>query len=153
MDGDANGCAKALLDEAISLLRKERAGEALGRLEQAHALDPGCARVRSHYGLCLALAERRFEKAVELCRSAVKQEFFNPELYLNLARVHLLFGFKAEALRYLRRGKMIDPGNPEILGELRRLGRRRSQVLGFLPRGHLLNRLLGRARERIRTVA
>ena len=36
--------------------------------------------------------ERAFDRALELCRSAAKEEFFNPELYHNLARVHLAFG-------------------------------------------------------------
>jgi hypothetical protein len=114
----------------------------------AHGLARGSARYASWYGLSLALVERRFNKGLELCRAAVKDEFFNPELYLNLARVHLVFGFKAEGLRYLRRGLMIDPGNETIRGELTRMGRRQRPVLGFLPRRHLLNRLLGRVRRR-----
>ena len=53
-----------------------------------------------------------------LCRSAAKEEFFNPALYHNLARVHLAFGFKAEGIRYLRRGLMIDPGQRADRGGL-----------------------------------
>ena len=97
----------------------------------------------------LALVERRFNKAVELCRAAVKEEFFSPDLYRNLARVHLVFGFKAEAIRYLRRGLMIDPGSEEILGDLADLGLRRRPVLGFLPRRHFVNRWLGRLRPQV----
>jgi tetratricopeptide (TPR) repeat protein len=92
--------------------------------------------------------ERRFEKALELCRSAAKEEFYNPELYHNLARVHMAFGFKAEAIRYLRRGLMIDPANASLAADLERLGRRRVPVLQFLPRNHPLNRWLGRMRGR-----
>jgi tetratricopeptide (TPR) repeat protein len=110
----------------------------------AHQIDRGNPRYRSFYGLGLALVERRFDRALELCRSAAKEEFFNPELYHNLARVHLAFGFKAEAIRYLRRGLMIDPGNGAMQDELRGLGVRRRPVLSFLPRRHPVNRLLGR---------
>ncbi len=117
---------------------------ALERFRSAHQLDEANPRYRSYYGLALALVERRFNRALELCRSAAKEEFFNPELYHNLARVHLAFGFKAEGIRYLRRGLMIDPGNTAMTTELRRLGTRRSPVLAFLPRRHLLNRMLGR---------
>ena len=92
--------------------------------------------------------ERRFEKALELCRSAAKEEFFNPELYHNLARVHMAFGFKSEAIRYLRRGLMIDPANTSLADDLERLGRRRMPVLQFLPRNHPVNRWLGRMRTR-----
>ena len=124
-------------------------GDDTGALEHfrtAHGLDRENPRYRSHYGLGLALVERRFDQALELCRSAAKEEFFNPELYHNLARVHLAFGFKAEAIRYLRRGLMIDPANRAMSEALAALGRRRPPVLSFLPRKHPLNRLLGRVR-------
>jgi tetratricopeptide (TPR) repeat protein len=117
---------------------------ALEHFRAAHQVDRANPRYRSFYGLGLALVERRFDRALELCRSAAKEEFFNPELYHNLARVHLAFGFKAEAIRYLRRGLMIDPGNGAMQKELRGLGVRRRPVLSFLPRRHPLNRLLGR---------
>jgi hypothetical protein len=60
-----------------------------------------------------------------LCRSAAKEECFNPEHYHNLARLHMAFGFKAEGIRYLRRGLMIDSGCEPIIEALKRLGVRR----------------------------
>ena len=129
------------------LLTAGQFGEALEHFRTSHHLDQANPRYRSFYGLGLALVERRFDRALELCRSAAKEEFFNPELYHNLARVHLAFGFKAEAIRYLRRGLMIDPGNAEMLQELRSLGMRKAPVLGFLPRRHPINRFLGRIRR------
>lgn len=128
------------------LLARESAAEALEHFRAAHQLDRANPRYRSFYGLALALVERRFNQALELCRSAAKEEFFNPELYHNLARVHLAFGFKAEAIRYLRRGLMIDPANAPMARDLAVLGQRTRPVLGFLPRRHPLNRLLGRFR-------
>lgn len=130
-------------------LDAERAAAALEHFRAAHSLQRDNPRYRSYYGLCVGLVERRFNKALELCSSAVKEEFFNPDLYLNLARVHLAFGFKAEGLRYLRRALMIDPGNEGARTTLEQLGRRRRPVLRFLPRRHLLNRWLGRARRSI----
>ncbi|MGH0035473.1 MAG: hypothetical protein ACQGVK_10665 [Myxococcota bacterium] len=132
---------RALLDEG-------RADDALSCLSDLHERDPANALVRSYYGLVLAIADRRFDQGVELGRSALRQEFFNPDLYLNMARIHLSFGFKSEALRYLRRGLMIDPANGPIQALLEELGNRQRQVLKFLPRGHILNRWLGRARAR-----
>jgi tetratricopeptide (TPR) repeat protein len=126
------------------LLERGEMQPALEHFRTAHQVDRANPRYRSFYGLGLALVERRFDRALELCRSAAKEEFFNPELYHNLARVHLAFGFKAEAIRYLRRGLMIDPGNTAMLSELNELGLRRRPVLTFLPRRHPLNRLLGR---------
>jgi len=114
----------------------------------AQSLHRENACYRSYYGVALARVERRFNKGLEFCRAAVKEEFFNPELYHNLARVYLAFGFKSEALRYLRRGLMIDPACQAIQTELGGLGVRQSPVLTFLPRRHRINRLLGRLRQR-----
>jgi len=133
------------------LLQGGDPGAAFEHFRSAYSLQRDNARYRSFYGLCVALVDRRFNKGLELCGAAVKEEFFNPDLYLNLARVHLSFGFKAEGLRYLRRALMIDPGNAEAQEELNRLGLRRRPVLTFLPRRHLLNRWLGRARQRLRS--
>lgn len=146
---DATLSAEEHFTRGRALLEEGRADAAFEHFRAAHGLQRGCARYSSFYGLCLALVERRFNKGVELCRAAVKDEFFNPELYLNLARVHLDFGFKSEGLRYLRRGLMIDPANAAIAAELARLGQRRRPVLRFLPRRHLLNRWLGRVRTRV----
>lgn len=120
------------------------AAEALEHFRISHRLDPESARYRSYLGLCLGLAERRFDRALELCRAAAKEEFFNPVLYHNLARVHLAFGFKAEGIRYLRRGLMIDPYNAVLLEQMAELGLRRRPALRFLRRAHVLNRWLGR---------
>lgn len=133
------------------LLQGERESEAFDYFRTAHKLDRGNPRYRSYHGLGLAIGERRFNEALELCRSAAKEEFFNPELYHNLARVHLAFGFKAEGIRYLRRGLMIDPGHGGMRDELAGLGVRRLPVLRFLPRRHLLNRWLGRLRRGVPT--
>ncbi len=144
---DATFTAEEEYRRGRDFLEHEKHGEALECFRSAHTLDRANPRYRSYYGLGLALVERRFNKALELCRSAAKEEFFNPELYHNLARVHLAFGFKAEAIRYLRRGLMIDPANAPMSGKLRDLGERRRPVLSFLPRRHMFNRLLGRVRR------
>ena len=131
-------------------LRDEALERALAHFRAAHRLDPGSARYRSFYGLSLGLCERRWEQALELCRSAARDEFFDPVHYHNLARLHLAFGFKAEALRLLRRGLMIDPDNNEISDALRRLGVRKRPPLSFLRRENKLNRWLGKVIERAR---
>ena len=121
---------------------------ALEHFRSAHRLEPANPRHRSYFGLCLGLAERRFDRALDLCRAAAKEEFFNPVLYHNLARVHLAFGFKAEGIRFLRRGLMIDPDNEVIGQHLEQIGVRCPSVLGFLRRRHVLNRWLGQLRHR-----
>lgn len=121
--------------------------EALPALRKASELAPDHAQVRSLLGVALARVERDFEQSRALCESAAKQEFFNPDLYFNLSRVYLEFGRRAEALRYLRRGQMIDPGHASICRSIGELGKRKSPIVPFLPRRHLLNRALGSARN------
>ena len=104
---------------------------ALAHFRAAHRLDPVSAQYRSFYGLALGLCERRWEQALELCRSAARDEFFDPVHYHNLARLHLAFGFKAEGLRLLKRGLMIAPGNEEIRDALRRPGRAQASAAGL----------------------
>lgn len=143
--------ARRLYEQGVDRFGAGRFADALDVLTSAARLAPDYARIRSMRGLCLAYVERDFEQARTLCESAAKQEFFNPDLYLNLARVYLVFGRRAEALRYLRRGLMIDPGHIRIQDEMARLGRRGRPILPFLPRRHPLNRALGGARNLIRS--
>jgi predicted Zn-dependent protease len=150
---DSISTAEEHYDRGVAALDSEHFDVALEHFRAAQRMEPTSARYRSFYGLCLAVAERRFDQALEMCRLAAKEEFFNPVLYRNLARVHLAFGFKAEGIRYLRRGLMIDPENDEIITDLVELGVRRRPPLGFLPRGHMVNRWLGIFRGRTGSAA
>lgn len=139
--------ARTLYEQGLADLSKGRDQEALVALRAAAEIAPEAARVRSALGVAVARAEGDFESSRTLCESAAKQEFFNPEVYLNLARVYLRFGRRSEALRYLRRGQMIDPGNVAICETMAELGRRRLPIVPFLPRRHPVNRALGTARS------
>jgi len=138
-----DAASEAAFGQGLEFFERNQYAEARKYFQAAHDADPEHARARSYLGVCVAIGERRFEEAVALCRSASKQEFFNPEVYLNLARVHLHFGFKAEGRRFLLRGQMIDPTNLEIAASLAALGQRLQPVLRFLPRRHIVNRWLG----------
>jgi len=147
-------CGRALTDEARALFERGvlnldagRDDEALSCLREAAELAPGHAQLRSLLGVAIARTQRDFEESRALCESAAKQEFFNPDLYLNLSTIYLEFGRKSEALRYLRRGQMIDPGHTLIRRMIAELGRRRMPIVPFLPRRHLVNRALGSARN------
>jgi len=141
---DVSFSAEEYFQRGQGALAESQLPAALENFRAAHRIDPSSPRFRSYLGLVVGLSERRFDKALELCRSAAKEEFFNPELYLNLARVHLTFGFKSEGIRYLRRALMIAPAHDATIAELNRLGLRRRPALGFLRRGNLFNRLAGR---------
>jgi tetratricopeptide (TPR) repeat protein len=139
----------AALEHARELLDCGDGQAALRCLRTAYEAHPGHPQLRSHYGLCLGLEDRRYHEAIELCQSAVQQEFFNPDLYLNVARLNLAFGFRAEGMRFLRRAAMIDPASAGVRELQCDLGFRGEPILRFLPRRHFVNRWLGSLRYRL----
>lgn len=139
--------AEEFFEQGFVLFHRGENEQALVCFHSAHDAEPDHARARSYLGVCIAICERDLEEALVLCTSASKQEFFNPEVYLNLARVYLHFGFKNQGCRFLMRGQMIDPANTEIQQALQKLGARTNPVLRFLPRHHFINRWLGSARH------
>ncbi|MFK7897971.1 MAG: tetratricopeptide repeat protein [Myxococcota bacterium] len=143
--------AQAAYDKALDLLDQGRAEDAVISLREAVRLAPDHARSRSMLGVAVAGTKGGFEEGRNLCESAARQEFFNPDLYANLAQIYLRVGRRAEALRYLRRGQMIDPGHAGISAAIGQLGKRRMPVVPFLPRRHPVNRALGTARNLVLT--
>jgi tetratricopeptide (TPR) repeat protein len=138
--------AEESLRRAQELLRSGLEMAALDHFANAHRREPSNPLYRSHYGWAVATIEHRFDRGIALCRSALRDAGDAPDLYHNLARALLANGRKSEALKYVRRGLMVDPGHTALLLEWRRLGVRRGPVLPFLPRRHLVNRWLGRLR-------
>lgn len=142
--------AEARFGRGMEALRKGRGVEALALFEAALALEkrygsgPPQARYLSYYGLCLALEGRRVREGVECCRQALPLEYYNPELYLNYARVLLTAGRKKDAWEALNRGAQMQPTHVAIRKELDRMGRRRRPPIPFLSRQHPLNVFLGR---------
>ncbi len=132
-----------------ALIESGHGPDALEHLSRAYLSDPQNASYRSAYAVALARVRQQFTGAVELARGAIRQEFYNPELYLNLARIYLAFDFKAEAVRFLKRGLMVDPESTTLQGSLAELGIRRRPPFRFLPRTHPANRLLGRLQARL----
>ena len=135
--------------QGLALLETGRPPEAYEHLSRAYLASPQEPAYRSAYALGLALIRGQFLGAVELARGAVREEFYNPELYLNLARIYEAFGFKAEAIRYLKRGLMVDPEAGTLRHMLDRFGVRRRPPLRFLPREHIVNRVLGKLQARV----
>jgi len=129
------------------LLRAGLEMAALEHFANAHRAKSDDARLRSHYGWAVATIDHRFERGLGLCREALRADGSSPDIYLNLSRVLMAGGRKAEGLRYLKRGLMADPRDATLLLEWRRLGVRRRPVRPFLPRRHLVNRFLGRMRR------
>jgi tetratricopeptide (TPR) repeat protein len=137
------------LKRGQELLRAGLESAALEQFASAHRAQPEDPRLRSYYGWAVATIEHRLERGLGLCREALRADAGCAEIYLNLARVLMTHGRKAEAIRYLKRGLMVDPHDVGLIHEWRQLGMRRPPVLPFLPRRHLCNRVLGRLRGRV----
>ena len=127
----------ALLQQAIDLERQEG------------AKNPKMKYV-SYLGLAITLSQGKSDEGQKLCEQAVKREFFDPDLYCNLGIVYLRNRLKAQAFEAFQKGLNLKAGHARILDELEKYDRRGEPVLSFLPRGHIVNRTLGRLRVRLR---
>ena len=123
--------------------------QALDLERQEGAKNPKMKYV-SYLGLALTLSQGKSEEGQKLCEQAVKREFFDPDLYCNLGIVYLRNRLKAQAFEAFQKGLNLKAGHSRILEELEKYDRRGEPILSFLPRGHYVNRLLGRLRFRLR---
>jgi tetratricopeptide (TPR) repeat protein len=102
----------------------------------------------SYYGLCLAMVSNRFRQARRICEGAVRSEFFDPDLHLNLGMVYARTGDRRSAFNALLNGLRLNPRHAGLVRAIRRMGIRRPPILGFLSRANPLNRVLGHLCDR-----
>jgi len=138
---------RAALEEGLAAFRARDLTTAHLAFERAHRRDPRDPRVMSWYGVTLVLVERNSNLGVSLCDQALRPGP-DPELLLNLARVHLALNSRERAVRAVTRGLQAAPADPGLLAALASLGTRSAPVLPLLGRSNPLNRLLGRLRHR-----
>jgi tetratricopeptide (TPR) repeat protein len=98
----------------------------------------------SFYGLCLALVEKKYKPAIELCRRAVELQFYHAEHYVNLAKVYLAAGNRKKAVATLEDGLRVLPDDENIISYRRQVGVRARPAIPFLPRSNPLNIAIGR---------
>ena len=104
----------------------------------------------SYLGYGIARYERRVKEGLALCQHSIKLQFYEPENYLNLARVQLLARNRRKAVEALNRALKLNASNPGAIALAREIGWRRRPVIPFLSRSNFLNRLLGRLSYRLR---
>jgi tetratricopeptide (TPR) repeat protein len=98
----------------------------------------------SYLGYGLARYEKRFTDGEKLCKRAIDIEFYQPENYVNLARLYSLRGMRQEAVEAIRKGLQVDATHAELREMVADLGWRRKPMLSFLSRDNPLNVFLGR---------
>lgn len=127
--------------QALAALAAEDTRAALAFIEKALRLRD-TPQWYSYLGYCIARQRGQHRKGLELCKESLAVEPDNPVHYLNLGKVYLTKGDKAEALRTWREG-MAKGGSPELIQQLERLGTRIRPLIPILARKNPLNRYLG----------
>ncbi len=116
------------------------------QIEREHGAPRPQMRYLSYYGLSLAYFGRAGREAIRACETAARQDFFNPDLHLNLGRVYLLAGLRVKAIQSFERGLKLAPQHAVLRAELAKVDRRGPVVFARLARSHPLNRWAGRLR-------
>ena len=147
----ASRSAEMSFRKGLNALDDKRYVESLAYFESALNLEErigsgGGRRMKylSYYGLALSFAAGRTEEAIDMCERALAVEFYNPDLYLNVARVYLAAGKLRRAHRALCQGLRIESRHPGLLEEVRKMGVRRRPIFRFLSRNNPFNRVTGR---------
>jgi len=132
----------------LALLRGGDAHKARPYLQSALEQEPANPFYVSYMGVAIAATEQKWADAEELCRSAIRMNRRQAQLYLNLAEIYVAADRKLDAADTLARGLRYAPHDLRLKIALDRLAVRRPPVLPFLPRNHALNRNLGKLRHR-----
>ncbi|HEY8133723.1 MAG TPA: hypothetical protein VII12_17725 [Thermoanaerobaculia bacterium] len=141
------------IDEAILMTDRGEYLQALTAFLEIYGTDESpplntakAASGLSYFGLCLALVQKKYKAAADLCKRAVDLEFYNGDHYANLSRVYLLVGNRKKAWETAEAGLKIAPEN-DLLHKVRReMGVRARPTVPFLDRKHPINVSLGQAR-------
>lgn len=136
--------------QGIELCRKGRWKDGLdilGRIAEADRQGtelPGL--FYSYLGYGIAHYQRKVREGLALCQHAIKVQFYEPENYLNIARVHLLRRNRRKAVEAIHQALKLSPRHPGVLRLLKEIGYRRRPVIPFLSRDNPLNIWLGKMR-------
>jgi len=99
-------------------------------------------KVVSYLGLSQVLTSNR--NGLLLCRDAASSENRDGGVFLNLACAEWYCMNRKRAIDAIRLGRKVDSENVRLKRALEMLDTRKKSLIGFLPRAHPLNRILGR---------
>jgi tetratricopeptide (TPR) repeat protein len=142
------------LSEAIAETNAEQYLKALTLFHEYYSTDeiPSisstiAATGLSYFGLCMAMIEKKYKPAIELCKRAIELQFYNGDHYANLARVYLAAGNRKKALETAEAGLKLDPDHEALVAARRLVGVRARPAVPFLDRTNPINVSLGQSRH------
>ena len=142
------------INEAIAATREEDYLRALtlfvevyGGEDAPNMMNAKAAAGLSYFGLCVALVQKKYKVAIDLCKRALELEFYNGEHYINLMKVYVAAGNRKKALESVEAGLKLHPEDESLLQARRSLGVRARPAVPFLDRSHPINVTLGQARH------
>ncbi len=116
--------------------------------EQAPTINsPKDASALSYFGLCVALMQKDYKSAIELCKRAINLEFYNGDHYANLSRVYTAAGNRKKAIETAEAGLKLLAEHTRLIAIRKELGLRSRPSVPFLEREHPINVSLGQARH------
>ena len=120
--------------------------EALKSVGEHHQLyNP----IISYLGLAQVLTSDR--NGLILCRDAASSECVGADVYLNLACAEWHVDNRQRAVDAINRGREVNDDHHQLVRASTLIDSRRRNVLPFLKREHILNRLLGRMMRKQRS--
>ncbi len=109
--------------------------------------SPKAAEALSYFGLSLALVQKKYKEAIDLCKRSLEMEFYNADQYANLARVYMAAGNRKKAVEIAEAGLKDHPEHETLRTVRQELGVRSRPSLPFLSRDHPVNVTLGQSRH------
>jgi tetratricopeptide (TPR) repeat protein len=143
------------IDYAVILTKNEEYLAALTEFMDIYGgEDPPSASVSSktatglsYFALCLALVQKKFKPAIDLCKRAIVLQFYSAEHHANLARVYVAAGNRKKAMEAVEGGLKIHPEDDALLAVRNSLGVRARPPVPFLDRSNPINVSLGLSRH------
>jgi len=135
--------------EGIKLLKNDYPQKALVRFKRVFESEKHNAYYISFFGLAIARAQRKWDRASDLCEAAVQLNPKEIQFHLNLGEVYALAGRREKALDKLECAMRLFGEDARLMDARGKVEKRRAPVLPFFGRGHFLNRELGKLRHRI----